>query len=244
MRRKRKIRCRFVLLVATVLWISGCGYGGSPQGEVHSLGSVNLQEAEGEADAVKEQSDVAQSESSGAEKGAAESESQEADSHIEEGEADTQKEKIWVYISGAVHSPGVYAMAEGSRVFQLVEMAGGMRPDAAVSYLNQAAVVTDGQQIYLPTQEEADQQKIPLTEDAQPAGGSASASEETASKVNINTASAEELMTIRGVGSSRAESIIDYREQHGAFGAIEDIMQVDGIKDGMFAKIKDSITVN
>lgn len=141
-----------------------------------------------------------------------------------EGTEDT--EYIFVYVCGAVNCEGVYELPSGSRVYQAIEVAGGFREDADKSNVNQAEVLKDEERIYVPI-----------------IGEEISSVSEEAGKVNINKASKEELMTLPGVGESRAESIIKYREDMGAFQNIEDIMQVSGIKEGLFEKIKDLITV-
>lgn len=141
-----------------------------------------------------------------------------------EGTEDTQY--IFVYVCGAVNCEGVYELPSGSRVYQAIEVAGGLREDADKNSVNQAEVLEDEERIYVPT-----------------IGEEVSLVAEEEGKVNINKASKEELMTLPGVGESRAESIIKYREEQGAFQNIEDIMQVSGIKEGLFEKIKDLITV-
>lgn len=146
------------------------------------------------------------------------------------------KETYVVHICGAVQNPGVYILEEESRIYQAIERAGGFSEEADQDYLNQADRLVDGMKLYVPTREETDASGIwqgvgkmePQAENA---------------LVNINTAGEELLCTLSGVGSTRAKSIIAYREKHGAFQKIEDIMNVDGIKDGLFQKIKDSITV-
>lgn len=141
-----------------------------------------------------------------------------------------------VHICGAVRSPGVYTLEAGSRIYQAIEAAGGFTEDAGEDYLNQADPVSDGMKIYVPTLEETEETKW------QQISGQA-VSDDGKGLVNINTADEELLCTLSGVGSSRAKSIIAYREKHGSFQKIEDIMNVEGIKDGLFQKIKDSITV-
>ena len=141
-----------------------------------------------------------------------------------------------VYVCGQVKEPGVYELEPGSRVYQAVEMAGGFGPDAASWYLNLAQEVADGMKIQVPTEEEA------LAWGN--SGGSLSVGQgQTGTKVNLNTADEEQLMTLTGIGESRAADIIRYRQEHGPFERIEDIMNVSGIKEGAFQKIKDSITV-
>ena len=149
------------------------------------------------------------------------------ETHLEENKESTEDTKnIFVYVCGAVNREGVYELARGSRVYEAIAMAGGFREDADARNVNQAKVLEDEERIYVPVVGE----EIPNTsgEDA---------------RININKASKEELMTLSGVGESRAESIIKYREQHGAFQSIEEIMQVSGIKEGLFEKIKDFITI-
>ena len=142
-----------------------------------------------------------------------------------------QQTLIYVQVSGAVVCPGVYELPEGSRIFTAIEQAGGLTEEADVRLLNQAEPISDGQMIYIyamgedpPAQETTD-----IQEDG---------------KVNLNTATAEQLMTLPGIGQSKADLIISYREKQGAFKKIEDIMNIEGIKEGVFSKIKDHIKVN
>ena len=161
---------------------------------------------------------------------------------------------IYVDICGAVTSPGVYELPYGSRVFQAIEQAGGYLPEAAASYLNRAKGLSDGQQIYVPTQAEVDSQMIQVTEDGQEATsetapgnnneeGSAGENTGTDQKINLNTADVSQLTTLTGVGESKALAIIAYREENGPFTSIEDIMNVPGIKEGTYEKIKDKIAI-
>lgn len=148
-----------------------------------------------------------------------------------------QTADIYVYVCGAVNAAGVYELPVGSRAYEAVEKAGGMRDDAAVDAVNLAEVLSDGQKLKIPAQGEA-------VSDGSDAQGSSSSGALTADeKVNINAATAEELMTLSGIGQTRAAEIIAYREKHGSFSAPEDIMNVDGIKQGTYDKIKDNITV-
>lgn len=138
--------------------------------------------------------------------------------------------KCFVHICGEVEKPGVYELEEGSRVFQAVEAAGGFTEEASQSSMNLAETIADGMQIVILSKEEAEAVQ-------------AAAEESAAGLVNINQASKEQLMALPGIGESRAEDIIRYREESGGFQRIEDIMKVSGIKDAAFQKIKDSITV-
>ena len=123
-------------------------------------------------------------------------------------------ETLYVHVCGAVNAPGVYELRTDARIYEALEAAGGMTEDAAADWINQAEALSDGERIYVPTQEEA---------------------EESAAK--------EELLTLSGIGASKAESILKYRQEHGNFQSIEDLKKIEGIKDGVFNKIKDDIMV-
>lgn len=143
---------------------------------------------------------------------------------------------IYVYVCGAVAAPGVVQLPEGARVYEALDAAGGMTAEAADYAVNQAAVLTDGEQVTVPTREQAKQ----WTGDA--ASGKRSASEpESGGRVSINRAEAEELMTLPGIGEARAADIIEYRDTSGGFGSIEEIKNISGIGDALFEKIKDRI---
>ena len=133
---------------------------------------------------------------------------------------------IYVYVCGAVEREGVYRLPAGSRIYEAVEMAGGFREDAATAEVNQAEVLQDEARVYVPTFAEV-------------VAGEA----ENDGKINLNKATKEELMTLPGVGASRAESIIQYRNENSGFKSIDEIMLISGIKDGLFEKIKDLIKV-
>ena len=153
---------------------------------------------------------------------------------------DTEAETIFVDVCGAVISPGVYEINADSRVFQVIEAAGGFLPEAASSTVNQAQPVSDGQQIYVPTQEEAEEGALPAAiQPADPGSETADAN----GVVNINTADAAALKSLSGIGDAKAQAILAYREEHGFFSSIEEIMQVPGIKESTFSAIKDKIAV-
>lgn len=148
---------------------------------------------------------------------------------------------IYVFVCGAVRSPGVYALESTARVYEAIVLAGGICEEGSAEYVNQAQKLEDGEKIYIPTKEEVQQgiagenHNLFIESDKDT---------EKDSKVNINTASVEELKTLPGIGDTRAKSIIKYREEHGDFQVIEDLMRVEGIKEGVFEKMKDSIKVN
>ncbi|MGO5159329.1 MULTISPECIES: helix-hairpin-helix domain-containing protein [unclassified Bilifractor] len=164
------------------------------------------------------------------------------------GVGNSTSEMCYVYVCGAVNAPGVYELPTGSRVYEAIAMAGGMTGEADGRSLNQAAQVADGQQITVYTKEEAE--KLPkngsgagTAEQSAGSGEDLSAGGTGKAKVNINTAGREELMTLHGIGAARADAILAYREKHGSFSRIEDIMNVEGIKEKAFAKIRDDIVV-
>lgn len=143
---------------------------------------------------------------------------------------------ICVYVCGQVAKPGVYELPGTSRIYEAVEAAGGLLDTAAGESLNQAEKMSDGQKIYVPSKEEAE--AFTDQDGRQNVHGSV-----TDGKVNLNTASMEELMTLPGIGEAKAAAILRYREEHGAFGSAEEIMQVEGIKTGVYEKIKDQIKI-
>ncbi len=140
---------------------------------------------------------------------------------------------IYVQVAGAVHKPGVYELPEGSRVFQAIELAGGLAADAQVKSLNQAASLADGEMIWVMTMEEAAAQPSQEALDESPDDG----------KVNLNTATKEELMGLPGIGEAKAARIVAFREENGSFKQIEDLMKIEGIKEGVFSKIEDFVKV-
>ena len=149
-----------------------------------------------------------------------------------ENQEDTGDE-IYVYICGEVMQPGVYTLKEGSRVYELVNMAGGFTAGASRVSINQAQLLTDGQQIYIPPSSGGDG-------DSETAKAAETG---TDGSVNINTADIATLTNLPGIGEQRAADIIAYRESNGSFKTIEDIKKVSGIKDGLFLKIKDRISI-
>ncbi len=147
--------------------------------------------------------------------------------------APTEKPVI-VYITGAVPRQGVYALPKDARVQDAISAAGGFLAEADKSQINLAALLEDGEKL-----------DIPYIEGASPVIGTPvpSAVASTAELVNINTASADQLDTLPGIGPTTAQKIIDYREQNGPFVSTQDIINVPGIGPGTYERIKDLITV-
>ncbi len=153
---------------------------------------------------------------------------------------------LCVHMCGAVVTEGVYYVPVGSRVTDGIAAAGGFSEAADTTYHNLAALLTDGQKVYVPTREETTEvtveERVSGTEvDNLQSGGSEGSSEKR--KVNLNTANLAQLMTLSGIGEAKAKSILQYREKVGPFGRIEEIKNISGIGDAMFDRIKEDITV-
>jgi competence protein ComEA len=160
--------------------------------------------------------------------------SEEPASDIASGE--TGSGEIFVYVCGAVKDPGVYELKAGDRIYEAIDMAGGFSEDACEEAINLADEASDAQMIWVPTVEEAAEGGLSQTGDDE--------GQADDGLIDINSATAAELMTLPGIGQSKADSIISYRDANGSFARPEDIMNVDGIKEGVYNRIKDSIKVN
>lgn len=134
---------------------------------------------------------------------------------------------VVAYICGAVNRPGVYVLDEPSRIVDLIEAAGGATEEADLSRINLAQKLADGQQVVVPGTDET-QENVISSENG---------------KVNLNFADKEELMTLPGIGEAKAEAILAYRQEIGWFESTEEIMNISGIKEKMYAKIADRIEV-
>lgn len=163
--------------------------------------------------------------------------SQEASAVVSGTPADTQvASDIVVDVEGAVNAPGLYSLPAEARVGDAIQAAGGLAPSAQPGAANLAQKLSDGEQVIIPTIEEA-QESAPESSTA----GSTSSKKDA--KININTASAEELQELSGVGPALSERIVDYRESKGCFGSIEDLKNVSGIGETRFENLKDKIRV-
>lgn len=244
MKRKRIIYGKWLMLAFFILAAGGFCSCGSRE-ETVSLLQEDMEESstcvpESESDRTEEQTGTADAVSEMSPETAAE------------------PERCFVHVCGEVMKPGVYELSEGQRIYEAVEAAGGFTEQAASAWLNLAEPVCDGMKLEVPSKEQAAQLAAKYGVGIGPdgssglgslgltggIGGSLSEAEvSSGGKVNINTATKEELMTLWGIGEARAEDIIRYRESHGSFQRIEDIMKVSGIKDAAFEKIKGNITV-
>lgn len=143
-----------------------------------------------------------------------------------ETDMDSEERFVYVHVCGAVKEPGLKRLPEGSRVWDALESAGGFTDEADSSAVNLAAVAEDGQQLYFPV-----------------VGEEIASQEEPDGRINLNTADEQQLCTLPGIGSSRAQAILKYRKDNGKFAAPEELMQVPGIKEAIYEQICDKITV-
>ena len=230
MKDKKLNICVFCIMVFGMMLLLSCGK--------KELKLVTVEDSSGELHTVDEASGVAGSDGTGGGDGGSAS-----------GDATqvTCEEGMYVFIYGAVKKPGVYEIQKGARLYELVSLAGGLSQEAAIGYNNLAREIVDGEQIYVPTEEEVKKGQGAGGVVGAGAGGvvgvGAGGVSEDGKLVNINSATREELMTLSGIGESRANDIISYRNQYGPFRSIEEIQNVSGIKTGIYEKIKDYITV-
>ena len=163
---------------------------------------------------------------------------------------------LQVDIKGAINNPGIYSLKEGKRVIDVIESAGGLAANADTSVINLSKKISDEMVIIIYTKEEVEsfkevkeqesivQEKCHQKEEnALVNDACITENEKSNTKVSINNATLEELMTINGIGETKAKGIIAYREQNGPFQAIEDLTKVPGIGESTFAKIKEDITL-
>lgn len=145
---------------------------------------------------------------------------------------------IFVHVVGEVNSPGIVKVPEGTRLYNVIEKAGGMTKNAQTDYLNLADTVKDGQQVRVISKKEYKKLRKKSSKESpdESQGGS-----NKSGLININTATAEDLQTLSGIGEVRAKAIVEYRTQNGNFSKIEDIKNVSGIGDATFNNIKSQI---
>jgi competence protein ComEA len=156
---------------------------------------------------------------------------------------DSETILVCVDVAGAVNSPGVVYIASDSRVADAIVAAGGAKEDAALSQINQARVVSDGEQIYVPST--AELESAPASSSSSTPSNSVSSSSASLNdgKVNINTADSATLQTISGIGESKAEKIIAYRNANGNFKSVDELVNVSGIGEKTLESIRDKICV-
>ena len=168
---------------------------------------------------------------------------------VDKNEEEKEKTKdVTVYITGAVNTPGVYILPEGSRIADVIDKAGGLTDDADAGAVNLVYVIEDGMHIILPRKNEEEKEYI-TTESGLDVNNDTKKSDNggnkqmSSAKININTATKEQLETLTGIGPSTADKIIEYRKENGNFKNAEDIKNVNGIGESKYSKIKDKICV-
>ena len=228
------VRQRPVLGVALAL-VAGLLVGACAGGSVMASGAAGSDSWGGAGIEVKRARDDAGDDAEG--DGAS---SSDADGLPDE-EAAEAKDAIVVDVAGAVASPGVVELKDGARVADALDAAGGLAEDADLTSVNRAALLTDGQRVYVPR---VGEQVAPVEGDGS-GGVAADGAQSTATgqAVNINDADLAELDALPGVGPATAQAIIDDREANGPFTAPEDLMRVSGIGEKKYEKLKSSICV-
>ncbi|MCD8069553.1 MAG: helix-hairpin-helix domain-containing protein [Lachnospiraceae bacterium] len=240
---------QILLMITAVLFLPGCGSKNTPELQ-DILQNTGQEEASGEGTAkgsddgssqntagnsTAQGTETAQGSEPGQDTGEEKGGNSGAGSDSVTGTKEESTEnKICVFVCGEVVSPGVYYFPEGARKVDAVEAAGGFTEEANKSYVNLAELLTDEMQLYIPAQGE------------ETGSGEAAATETQAAhagQINLNTATLEELCTLSGIGESKAQAILSYREEHGGFTDIEELKEVSGIGDSTFEKIKESIYV-
>lgn len=165
----------------------------------------------------------------------------------EETTEDNPETTVTVYVCGAVVNEGVYELPAGSRLSDALQAAGGYDANALHGYVNLAKLVEDGERVYFPDYQEFEELGlVPMSGESSTGASNETAGDSISSggKVNINTADAEQLKSLPGIGDTKAADIIAYREEHGSFGSIEDIQNVNGIGESTYNRISSYITVN
>lgn len=209
---------KIILVMQILLALGWCGMLSGCSGEA----SLSLEEAL----VAKEQqnTDLGTGSGSGLLAGSERNEEQPADSE------EYTEQLLYVYVCGSVARPGVYALKDGSRIVAAVEAAGGFLEDAATESVNLASLLKDGMQIIIPDLKEMASVQVQsgINQDG---------------RVNLNRATVEELCTLQGIGEAKAEAILAYREEIGAFTSVEQIQNVTGIGENLFKQIKESIYI-
>lgn len=215
-----------ILLVFLCVILTGCNHGDGKFYQTDASTQGSISEADTDMNYVGSDDEAAD--------GSTDTETDE-DYHANQTEEVT--ELIAVHVCGAVMYPDVYYVTPGAIKADVLGMAGGFAEGAATDYVNLAETVGSGEKIYFPYEHELEE-GINLSVDTE------SRESSQPGKVNINTATREELMTLPGIGESKADAIIQYREDYGAFLSIEDITNISGIKEGVYNSIKDFIAVD
>ena len=164
-----------------------------------------------------------------------------AEETVSKVDASVSEETVVVYVCGAVNQPGIYTLNAGSRLHEAVTLAGGFSKEAAPAYHNLARSILDGERIYILSATEVD--ALTAQQYVNGEDGATNSSLGSVTLINLNTATAEQLTSLPGIGEAKAAAILEYRNKVGRFSDIEEIMNVSGIGEAMFEKIKDKIIV-
>lgn len=258
---ERKLRFVLLMILSVFLLFTGCGRNGREIAPIRETAEGSGTEKEGEEEQSEEtdpnKEPAGKNETTVPTRENPDSKEQGSENFTSEDRNLHNEKTVVVHVCGAVNRPGIYTLSEGSRLWEAVEAAGGVTEDGAGDYLNMASAVSDGEKVVVPFL--ADVEK-PFGEAETPsfrsgngtAGAGSSAGNGSGSAgdgngptglVELNTAGLEQLMTLPGIGESKAKAILEYREKTGPFIVPEDITNVPGIKGGSYEKLKDYITV-
>ena len=152
-----------------------------------------------------------------------------------------QEKEVIVYVCGAVHAPGIYTLAPGGRLYEAIALAGGFSEEADPSYHNLARELSDGERVYILSY--AETKELTAIQQVEGEQENAAGLQMNSGLINLNTATAEQLITLPGIGEAKAQAILEYRRKVGVFTDIEEIKNVSGIGEAMFEKIRDKIIV-
>lgn len=162
----------------------------------------------------------------------------------EEEEVKENTEEIVIHITGAIKNEGIVKLEQGLRIADAIEKAGGLTDEADLKEVNLAYVLKDGQKVYIPKNDDTEEEEIIIQGNGSDIILDNGRDESSNTKVNINTATTQQLQTLSGIGEGIANKIIQYRNENGKFNIIDDIKNVSGIGDSKYDSIKDYICVD
>lgn len=213
----------YMFFIWAVITLCGCGETGDTRMylEAKTQDSQNVRQSEAQSEFEKDS---------------------EIDTSSHESKSEEEK-TCFVYVCGAVKHPGVFELPLGSRVYEALARAGGLRKDAYEKDINQAEQIEDGQMIEVLTRKEYMESQEQKRTDEKEMDPDQKLDQRPDGRIDLNTATKEQLMTLSGIGEAKAANIIAYRESCGGFSTPDEIMNVSGIGEGVYARIQDKITV-